>query len=91
MASKISAGAKGKALEGYFELLSLVVRDEKIDPEERHALSRYRARHAVPDTEHWRMLDELGWTIEEYDHGFLQSKYRRSSSSMSTLQRWFGW
>ena len=69
LAAKISQGARGKALEGYSELLSLVVRDGIVDPEERQALSHYRARHAVPDTEHWRMLDELGWTLEEFDQG----------------------
>lgn len=77
IASKISAGAKGKALESYFELLSLVVSDGKVDPEEWRAMSRYRARHAIPDTEHAKMLDKLGWTVAEYDVGVLESRYER--------------
>ncbi|CAK9101182.1 Blood vessel epicardial substance [Durusdinium trenchii] len=81
LAAKISQGARGKALEGYSELLSLVVRDGIVDPEERQALSHYRARHAVPDTEHWRMLDELGWTLEEFDQGVLKSHHQKLCTS----------
>ncbi|CAE7022787.1 unnamed protein product [Symbiodinium natans] len=93
LASKICAGAQGKALEGYFELLSLVVRDGIVDPQERHALSRYRSRHAIPDTEHWHMLDQLGWSLEEYDHGFLNSKYDLSWRAWTGSGKawWSGW
>lgn len=87
IASKISAGAKGKALDSYYDLLTLVVSDGKVDPQERHAMSRYRARHAIPDAEHARMLSKLGWSLEEYDVGVLHERYE--SDVKSFRRRWF--
>eukprot|EP00931_Biecheleriopsis_adriatica_P118742 TRINITY_DN94070_c0_g1_i1.p1 TRINITY_DN94070_c0_g1~~TRINITY_DN94070_c0_g1_i1.p1 ORF type:complete len:448 (+),score=67.73 TRINITY_DN94070_c0_g1_i1:118-1461(+) len=86
LASKISAGSGRKALEGYKELLSVVIADGRIDPEEKCALHRYRARHAVPDAEHFRILAELGWSQVEYELGILKTRYDRSIFTKSLLK-----
>lgn len=83
LASKISAGGSRKILNTYRELLELVVADGRIPPEQKHALHRYRSRHAVPDAEHFRMLEKLGWSQGEYDDGILNSKW----ASVSRLWR----
>jgi len=76
LASKISSGSGKKALDGYKEMLRLVIGDGRIEPEEKHALHRYRARHAVPDSEHARMLEELGWSMAEYEDGILNKRFK---------------
>lgn len=83
LASKISAGCSRKLLDTYRELLDLVVADGRIHPEEKHALHRYRSRHGIPDAEHFRMLEKLGWSQAEYDDGILNSKW----ASVSRLWR----
>eukprot|EP00933_Yihiella_yeosuensis_P057778 TRINITY_DN5783_c0_g1_i1.p1 TRINITY_DN5783_c0_g1~~TRINITY_DN5783_c0_g1_i1.p1 ORF type:complete len:475 (-),score=83.34 TRINITY_DN5783_c0_g1_i1:32-1456(-) len=75
LASKISAGSSKKALDGYNELLALVIADGRIDPEEKHALHRYRARHAIPEHQHILMLQELGWDKSEFEDGIKESKW----------------
>eukprot|EP00931_Biecheleriopsis_adriatica_P119196 TRINITY_DN94448_c0_g1_i1.p1 TRINITY_DN94448_c0_g1~~TRINITY_DN94448_c0_g1_i1.p1 ORF type:complete len:438 (+),score=75.96 TRINITY_DN94448_c0_g1_i1:63-1376(+) len=75
LASKISSGASRLALEGYNDILRAAVADGRIEPEEKHALHRFRARHAVPDSEHVRMLQELGWTTEEFEDGIQDSAW----------------
>jgi len=75
LASKICAGSSRKALDGYLELLQYCASDGQFQPAEKHALHRYRARHAVPDAEHERMLGEIGWTKAEYEDGILNSKW----------------
>lgn len=83
LASKISAGCSRKMLDSYSELLDLVVADGRIPPEQKHALHRYRARHGIPDAEHFHMLEKLGWSQAEYDDGILDSKW----ASVSRLWR----
>jgi len=75
LASKICAGSSRKALDGYFELLQYCASDGQIHPMQKHALHRYRARHAIPEPEHERMLIKLGWTKAEYDDGILDSQW----------------
>jgi len=75
LASKICAGSSRKALDGYLELLQSCASDGQFQPAEKHALHRYRARHAIPEAEHERMLGELGWTKAEYEDGILNSKW----------------
>jgi len=75
LASKISAGSSRKALEGYKDLLELVIADGRLAPEEKHALHRYRTRHGIPEAEHFQMLSSLGWSRAEYDDGILNSKW----------------
>lgn len=82
LASKICAGSSRKALDGYLELLQYCAGDGQIPPAQKHALHRYRARHAIPDAEHDRMLQELGWTMAEYDDGILNSQWN------SMMGRW---
>jgi len=80
LASKISAGSSRKALDGYKDLLELVILDGRIGPEEKHALHRYRTRHGVPDAAHFQMLSELGWSRAEFEDGILNSKWAAISS-----------
>eukprot|EP00928_Gymnodinium_smaydae_P053075 TRINITY_DN37153_c0_g1_i1.p1 TRINITY_DN37153_c0_g1~~TRINITY_DN37153_c0_g1_i1.p1 ORF type:complete len:514 (+),score=72.95 TRINITY_DN37153_c0_g1_i1:53-1594(+) len=87
LASKLSAGSSRKSLDGYRELLTLVVEDAQIHPLERHALQRYRARHAVPDEEHLRMLKELGWSEAEYNDGILIRKRKSSFANFFRQKR----
>eukprot|EP00933_Yihiella_yeosuensis_P057779 TRINITY_DN5783_c0_g2_i1.p1 TRINITY_DN5783_c0_g2~~TRINITY_DN5783_c0_g2_i1.p1 ORF type:complete len:465 (-),score=86.39 TRINITY_DN5783_c0_g2_i1:355-1749(-) len=75
LASKISAGSSKKALDGYRELLEMVAADGRIDPEEKHALHRYRARHAIPEQQHIQMLRELGWDESEFEDGIKESTW----------------
>lgn len=83
LASKISAGCSRKMLDTYRELLDLVVADGRIPPEQKHALHRYRARHGIPDAEHFNMLEKLGWSQAEFEDGILNSKW----ASISRLWR----
>merc|ERR1711972_1124022 len=79
LASKISAGCGRKNLEGYKELLELALANGIFDPMEKKALHRFRARHRIPDTEHLRILKELGWTQEDYEDGMLNTKWNEET------------
>ncbi|CAJ1421967.1 unnamed protein product, partial [Effrenium voratum] len=69
LASKIVKGASRKALEGYREILQAMLSDERLTPEEKLALDRYRARHGIPDGEHLKMLETFGWSSEDFEAG----------------------
>merc|ERR1740121_2197893 len=74
LASKFVAGAGRKALEGYAELLDATICDGRVDGEERHALECYRRRHGVTESDHVRMLAEIGWSEAEFLSGAKESK-----------------
>lgn len=74
---QICAGARRMAVDGYNELLESAIYDGRIAPEERTSLERYRARYAIPEEDHNRMLEELGWTVEEFEYGSRRRISRR--------------
>lgn len=73
---QLCAGARRMAVEGYQELLESAIWDGRISPEERVALARYRARYAIPEADHMELLQELGWSLEDFEAGTRRTWFR---------------
>ena len=55
----------------YKGMLARALDDGFISGLEKRTLRLYRESHGIREEEHRRLLDELGWTEQEYDDGVL--------------------
>jgi CRP-like cAMP-binding protein len=80
-AVKKAANRGVNRLNNYEEVLTVVLMNGRILAPGRNAVQKYRLKHKITAPEHQRVLAELGWTEEEFAHGY---QYVELSTKMSS-------
>ena len=78
---------EGIHFDNYVELLKVVSADDRIEPDEKRALRRYRQRHGISKEEHASALRAIGWSQEEYVDGALHKDFSLERGVKSVERR----
>lgn len=62
-------GGDSSGKEAYRCVVQVILAKNKITPDEKRILRGFRRTHNVPDKDHFDILQEFGWTEDEYDDG----------------------
>jgi len=56
-------------IAAYQSVLAAVVADGRVDPTERAFIKDYQVKHNITQQEHLKILEDMGWTREEWEAG----------------------
>jgi len=71
--------------ENYMAMLSAIVADGVVDEKERIFLAQSSRKFNIGEEEHASMLEELGWTLEDWERGAVQKQRQARSRVLSRV------
>lgn len=66
---KQDSDTDNQTLENYKSVLQCALAKNKISVDEKRMLRTYRRNNAIEDVDHFRLIQQFGWTADEYEDG----------------------
>jgi len=72
-------------IDRYKELLGGILIDGEVSEKKKILLEKYRHDHSITQAEHKKMLQELGWSLVEYEVGIRNGPSKASLIEYETM------